>query len=45
MGRKDDSVNAAFDAYHQATGSVPDSATQQALNELAEELMEEEDEQ
>lgn len=45
MSRKDESVNAGLDAYYNATGAAPDAAVEQALSELADNLMEEDDEQ
>lgn len=45
MSRKDESINAGLDAYHNATGAAPDAAVEQALTELADYLMEEDDDQ
>ena len=45
MGRKDDAVNAGLDAYHATTGNAPDHAVLTALEELADEMIEEDDEQ
>ena len=45
MGRKDDAVNAGLNVYVQTTGTAPDRAVVQALEELADDLIEEDDEQ